>query len=77
MRFYKLRVTPNATTIASTFNEQFKPEVIASHNDPYQVEWIDESSNAGDVVTGEKACYTTIITLKKNTHELFTGARDR
>ncbi|PPQ67891.1 hypothetical protein CVT26_007091 [Gymnopilus dilepis] len=40
MRFYKLRVTPNATKIASTFNEQFQPEKIAEHND-YQTEWID------------------------------------
>ncbi|KAF8906229.1 actin-related protein [Gymnopilus junonius] len=42
MRFYKLRITPNATKIASTFNEQFKPEKIAEHND-YQTEWIDKS----------------------------------
>ncbi|KZT27931.1 actin-like ATPase domain-containing protein [Neolentinus lepideus HHB14362 ss-1] len=28
MKFYKLRVTPNATSIASTFNEQFKPESL-------------------------------------------------
>ncbi|EAU90511.2 nucleus protein [Coprinopsis cinerea okayama7 len=41
MRFYKLRVTPNAVTIASTFNEQFKPEIITS--DPNSIEWIDES----------------------------------
>ncbi|KAF8966323.1 actin-related protein [Flammula alnicola] len=53
MRFYKLRVTPNATKIASTFNEQFKPERIAEHND-YQTEWIDESC-PDEVVIGEKA----------------------
>ncbi|EGN96670.1 hypothetical protein SERLA73DRAFT_111324 [Serpula lacrymans var. lacrymans S7.3] len=40
MRFYKLRVTPNAASIASTFNEQFKPEIIAEINDPFRVEWI-------------------------------------
>ncbi|TFK51830.1 actin-related protein [Heliocybe sulcata] len=28
MKFYKLRVTPNATSIASTFNEQFRPETV-------------------------------------------------
>ncbi|KIM44659.1 hypothetical protein M413DRAFT_358708 [Hebeloma cylindrosporum] len=53
MRFYKLRVTPNATKIASTFNEQFKPEKIAEHND-YQTEWIDGSC-PDDVLIGEKA----------------------
>ena len=50
MRFYKLRVTPNAATIASTFNEQFKPEIITT--DPNSIEWIDE--NCPDkVVVGE------------------------
>ena len=52
MRFYKLRVTPNATKIASTFNEQFKPEKIAEHND-YQTEWIDGSCG-DEVLIGEK-----------------------
>ncbi|KDR80664.1 hypothetical protein GALMADRAFT_222260 [Galerina marginata CBS 339.88] len=53
MRFYKLRVTPNATKIASTFNEQFKPEKIAEHND-YQTEWIDASCEE-EVLVGEQA----------------------
>jgi actin-related protein 8 len=52
MRFYKLRVTPNATKIASTFNEQFKPEKIPEHND-YQTEWID-SSCPDEILIGEK-----------------------
>ena len=43
MRFYKLRVTTNAAGIATTFNEQFKPEVIPEINDPYHVEWISSS----------------------------------
>ncbi|KAJ7725307.1 hypothetical protein DFH07DRAFT_1002805 [Mycena maculata] len=42
MRFNKLRVTPNATNVASTFNEQFQPEIIAEHNDPYQLEGIKD-----------------------------------
>lgn len=42
MRFYKLRVTQNATSIASTFNEQFRPEIIPEANDPSRVEWIHE-----------------------------------
>ncbi|KAJ7782036.1 hypothetical protein DFH07DRAFT_792382 [Mycena maculata] len=52
MRFYKLRVTPNAANVASTFNEQFQPEIIAEHNDPYQLEWI---KNGADVLVGDKA----------------------
>ncbi|KIK61712.1 hypothetical protein GYMLUDRAFT_42744 [Collybiopsis luxurians FD-317 M1] len=54
MRFYKLRVTPNAAHIASTFNAPFKPEIIAEHNDPYRIDWIDSSSDE-DVLVGEKA----------------------
>lgn len=46
MRFYKLRVTPHATSIASTFNEQFKPEIIPEQNDPFWVDWIHESDDA-------------------------------
>ncbi|KAJ7623175.1 hypothetical protein FB45DRAFT_924792 [Roridomyces roridus] len=52
MRFYKLRVTANAANVASTFNEQFQPETIAEHNDPYQLEWIQDGS---DVLVGDKA----------------------
>lgn len=43
MRFYKLRVTPNAAGIATAFNEQFKPEIIPEQNDPYSVDWIYSS----------------------------------
>ncbi|EPQ56568.1 actin-like ATPase domain-containing protein [Gloeophyllum trabeum ATCC 11539] len=42
MKFYKLRVTPNATSIASTFNEQFKPEVISDESPVYRKLWITE-----------------------------------
>jgi actin-related protein 8 len=54
MRFYKLRVTPNATKIASTFNEQFKPERIAEHND-YETEWIN-GKETGQVHLGDDVC---------------------
>ncbi|KAG7444906.1 actin-like ATPase domain-containing protein [Guyanagaster necrorhizus] len=54
MRFYKLRVTPNAANLASTFNAAFQPEIIPEHNDPFQVEWVDESCSK-DVLVGEKA----------------------
>ncbi|KAL0577906.1 phosphatidylinositol kinase-related protein kinase tor1, partial [Marasmius crinis-equi] len=53
MRFYKLRVTPNASNIATTFNEQFKPEYIQEHNDPYRVDWIHGGEEK--VLVGEKA----------------------
>ncbi|KAH7913839.1 hypothetical protein BJ138DRAFT_1124029 [Hygrophoropsis aurantiaca] len=53
MRFYKLRVTPNAAGIASTFNEQFKPEIIPEVNDPFRVDWIQDDSDR--TLIGEKA----------------------
>ncbi|KAI0330934.1 actin-like ATPase domain-containing protein [Cubamyces sp. BRFM 1775] len=53
MRFYKLRVTPDAARIATSFNEQFKPEVIPEANDPYHVDWIHSSDEPYHV--GEKA----------------------
>ncbi|KAF8141563.1 hypothetical protein EV363DRAFT_1308450 [Boletus edulis] len=55
MRFYKLRVTPNATSIASTFNEQFKPEIIPEYNDLFQVDWIHEPSPEDVYLVGDKA----------------------
>lgn len=54
MRFYKLRVTPNATNIASTFNERFKPEVIPELNDPFGIEWIHESLPDDTYLVGDK-----------------------
>lgn len=60
MRFYKLRVTPNATRIASTFNEQFKPEIIAEYNDPYRVEWLDHTCHE-DVLIGDQASEDILI----------------
>ncbi|KAJ7043683.1 hypothetical protein C8F04DRAFT_1072950 [Mycena alexandri] len=52
MRFYKLNITPNATNIAKTYNTDYKPEIIAEHNDPYQLEWIKDGE---DVLVGEQA----------------------
>ena len=40
MRFYKLRMTPDAAMKATGFNEQLKPELIPEQNDPFRVEWI-------------------------------------
>ena len=70
MRFYKLRVTSNAANIASTFNEPFKPEIIAEHNDPYRVDWIDSSID-GDVLVGEKVRqeFATIKILRLNFYQ--------
>ncbi|OAX43971.1 actin-related protein [Rhizopogon vinicolor AM-OR11-026] len=55
MRFYKLRVTPNAASIASTFNEQFKPEIIPEINDPFLVDWIQDPLEDSEVLVGERA----------------------
>ena len=40
MRFYKLRMTPDAAIKATGFNEQLKPELIPEQNDPFRIEWI-------------------------------------
>ncbi|KAJ3522623.1 hypothetical protein NM688_g8848 [Phlebia brevispora] len=54
MRFYKLRVTANAVSAASAFNEQFKPETIPEANDPFHIDWITKTPEE-DVIVGEKA----------------------
>ena len=53
MRFYKLRVTPDAATKATTFNEQLKPELIPEQNDPFCVDWIHDIA-AEPCYVGEK-----------------------
>ncbi|TCD69619.1 actin-like protein arp8 [Steccherinum ochraceum] len=60
MRFYKLRVTANAANIASTFNDQFKPEIIPEANDPFRVDWISESSE--DTLVGD-AEYSVVLVI--------------
>jgi hypothetical protein len=62
MRFYKLRVTPNANDIASTFNKQFQPEIIAEYNDPYRVEWTENVSSE-DAYAGDEVCLITSFIL--------------
>jgi actin-related protein 8 len=57
MRFYKLKVTPNAAHVASTFNEQFKPEIIHNHNDPFHVDWLTEPLDTNEVFVGEKVTF--------------------
>jgi len=56
MRFYKLRVTSNAARVASTFNEQFKPEIIPEINDPFFVDWIQDPLEDSEVLVGERVC---------------------
>lgn len=56
MRFYKLRVTANAATVASTFNEQFKPETIPDANDPFRIDWIMDTPEE-EFLVGEKVRY--------------------
>lgn len=60
MRFYKLRVTQNATSIASAFNESFKPEILPDYMDPYNVDWITKSTE--DVIVGEKVRFFPLLT---------------
>jgi len=52
MKFYKLRVTQNAASVASAFNESFKPEIIPDSADPYKIDWITETDE--EVLVGEK-----------------------
>ncbi|TFY71544.1 hypothetical protein EVG20_g1464 [Dentipellis fragilis] len=54
MRFYKLRVTPDAANKAAMFNEQFKPETIAEEHDPFRMNWITEPP-ADEYLVGDKA----------------------
>lgn len=73
MRFYKLRVTPNAANIASTFNEQFKPEIISEFNDPFRVDWITSPSE--EFFVGEKvSCNSKSCSLSRLTdHSCWLG----
>ncbi|KAA1469027.1 actin-like ATPase domain-containing protein [Dentipellis sp. KUC8613] len=54
MRFYKLRVTPDAANKAAMFNEQFKPEIISEEHDPFRMIWITEPP-ADEYLVGDKA----------------------
>ena len=55
MKFYKVRVTQNAGSVASAFNESFKPEIIPDSADPYKIDWITEADE--EVLVGEKVWY--------------------
>ena len=57
MRFYKLRVTPDAGIKAASFNEQLKPELIPEQNDPFCVDWINDIG-AESYYVGEKVRMT-------------------
>ena len=59
MRFYKLRVTTNAPTAASTFNDQFKPETIPEYNDPFRVDWITSAPD-NDCLVGDKVRHLVV-----------------
>jgi hypothetical protein len=57
MRFYKLRVTPDAATKAATFNEQLKPELIPEQTDRVCMDWIHNIA-AEPYYVGEKVRLT-------------------
>ena len=63
MRFYKLRVTPDAANKASMFNEQIKPEIIAEENDPFRTQWILESKG-DEFMVGEKVSLQQHFSVK-------------
>lgn len=80
MRFYKLRVTPNAANIASTFNEQFKPEIIQEYNDPFRVDWITEPKENDEVFVGEKVIVLSVsveFAVQANRHVLLGAPTGR
>jgi actin-related protein 8 len=52
MKFYKLRITQNSASVASAFNESFKPEIIPDSTDPYKIDWITEANE--EALVGEK-----------------------
>jgi actin-related protein 8 len=56
MRFYKLRVTADAADIASTFNEQFQPDIIPESSDSFRVDWIQQAVD--EVLVGEKVIFS-------------------
>ena len=60
MRFYKLRVTSNAAAVASTFNEQFKPETIPEANDPFRVDWIT-TPQENEYFVGDKVRFPFVL----------------
>lgn len=52
IRFYGLRVTRNAASVASAFNESFKPEILPDSADPCKIDWITEANE--QALVGEK-----------------------
>jgi len=52
MKFYRVKVTQNAASVASAFNESFKPEIIPESADPDPLDWITEPSE--EVFVGDK-----------------------
>lgn len=73
MRFYKLRVTPNAAAIASTFNEQFKPEIITS--DPSSIDWIDDTCQEQVVVGEDVSTVSLYLTVSLRVTSLMMSRR--
>lgn len=53
MKYFKVRATPNGTNAAATANDIYRPETIAEHNDPFQLDWIDDSSKE-EVLIGDQ-----------------------
>ncbi|CAN6634774.1 actin-like protein Arp8p [Trichomonascus vanleenenianus] len=57
MRFYKRRILPSSSNMATNFNARTVPEEIPDHNDPYRVEWTDVSDGGKRYYTGTQAVH--------------------
>jgi actin-related protein 8 len=53
MKFYKLRVTPDAANKAIMFNTKSQPEIIPEENDIYRVKFIQKPPEE-EFLVGEK-----------------------
>lgn len=73
MRFYKLRVTPDAAVKAATFNEQLKPELIPEQNDPFCVDWVHKIA-AEEYYVGEKVSQPLLTSERRFVKTVFCQA---
>lgn len=68
MRFYKIPVTRDAASIATTFNERFQPDWIPETNDGVCIDWIHEPTE--EFYIGEKVIPTSNLTIRVTKHSM-------
>lgn len=71
MRFYKLRVVPNAPKVASSFNEQMVGEESPSPDAAFEAE------GAGNVLVGEKVSKACWFPFLLSNHRLGIRTSER